>query len=221
MDVQVSKGLLRPETSASETAAVEAVGIEKRYREVLFSPVSFLLAPSAALGVTGRNGSGKSTLLDIIAGVARPDAGTVRVNGQTGYVMQRDGLSGLLSCRENLLFEAALCRLPRDVAVRRTAECAALCGADGFLNKRLARCSAGMRQRVNIAAALLCAPAVLLLDEAFSSLDAQTARDLRAVFLEMKRGGTALIVVSHDSGDLADLCDRVLELPDAVVRGLP
>jgi ABC-type multidrug transport system ATPase subunit len=76
-----------------------------------------------------------------------------------------------------------------------------------------------MRQRVNIAAALLCAPAVLLLDEAFSSLDAQTARALRGVFLDMKQNGAAVIVVSHDPADLSGLCEQILELPDSRMRG--
>jgi ABC-type multidrug transport system ATPase subunit len=203
-----------------EGAAVVARGIQKRYREVLFSPVSFVLPPASGLGVSGRNGSGKSTLLDIIAGIVRPDAGAVSVNGRMGYAMQRDGLSGLLSCRENLFFEAALCRLSRSVAARRVRECAEICGAESFLNKRLSRCSAGMRQRVNIAAALLCEPAVLLLDEAFASLDAQTACALRRAFLDMKDGGAAMIVISHDADDFAELCDRMLELPSATVRGL-
>jgi ABC-type multidrug transport system ATPase subunit len=207
------------DAAVSTPAAISVAGIQKYYRDALFSPVNFTLAAASGLGVTGRNGSGKSTLLDIIAGIARPDAGTVRVNGQTGYVMQRDGLSDILSCRENLLFEAALCRLPRDVRARRAKECAELCGVTFFLNKRLSRCSAGMRQRVNIAAALICEPAVLLLDEAFSSLDAQSARELRGVLSDLKARGTAMIVVSHDAGDFADLCERVLSLPDAAVRG--
>jgi ABC-type multidrug transport system ATPase subunit len=208
----------RKDAAGVEPAAVAAEGIQKYYREALFSPVSFTLAPGLGLGVTGRNGSGKSTLLDIIAGIARPDAGTVSVKGQTGYVMQRDGLSDILSCRENLLFEAALCRLPRDVRARRAKECAELCGVTFFLNKRLSRCSAGMRQRVNIAAALICEPSVLLLDEAFSSLDAQAARDLRGILSDMKARGTAMIVVSHDTDDFMDLCERALLLPDATVR---
>jgi ABC-2 type transport system ATP-binding protein len=75
-----------------------------------------------------------------------------------------------------------------------------------------------MRQRVNIAAALICEPSVLLLDEAFSSLDAQAAKDLRGALSDLKARGTAMIVVSHDADDFADLCERVLLLPDATVR---
>jgi NitT/TauT family transport system ATP-binding protein len=222
MDDKTAYILSRRETTAAgtEAAAVAVDGVQKRYREALFSPVSFTLAPAFGLGVIGRNGSGKSTLLDMIAGIARPDAGTIKTNGQVGYVMQRDDLSDLLSCRENLLFEAALRRLPRDIAARRVENCAALCGIAFFLNKRLSRCSAGMRQRVNIAAALLSEPAVLLLDEAFSNLDAQSVRDLRDVFADRKAGGAAVIVVSHDPEDFADLCDRTLQLPDATVRSL-
>jgi ABC-type multidrug transport system ATPase subunit len=220
MDDNRTSDILSRDKDATEieSATVVVEGIQKYYHEALFSPVNFTLAPTLGLGVTGRNGSGKSTLLDIIAGIARPDAGMVRLNGRTGYVMQRDGLSDILSCRENLLFEAALCRLPRNVRARRVKECAELCGVTFFLNKRLSRCSAGMRQRVNIAAALICEPSVLLLDEVFSSLDTQSARNLRGVLSDLKVQGAAMIVVSHDTDDFTDLCERVLSLPDAVVR---
>jgi ABC-type multidrug transport system ATPase subunit len=196
------------------------VGITKSYGSPLFAPVSFTLRGGEGLGLEGCNGSGKTTLLDIISGLCRPDAGHMRTHGMIGYVMQRDGLSGLLSCRDNLLFEAALCRLPSSEARSRIGDLAEQCAISGFLDKRLSRCSAGMRQRVSLAAALLCRPAILLLDEAFSPLDADSRSIVRDIIASCMDGGAAAVIVSHDRSDLEALCSRAISLPDSSQRDI-
>ncbi|MDR1135189.1 MAG: ABC transporter ATP-binding protein [Clostridiales Family XIII bacterium] len=202
----------------SENTLITADGIVKRYGAPLFSPISFKLNAGEVLGLEGCNGSGKTTLLDIIAGLCRPDSGQIRTRGEIGYVMQRDGLSGLLSCRDNLLFEGALCRLSSSEARSRLEALAEKCAISEFLNKRLGLCSAGMRQRVNLAAALMCKPDVLLLDEVFSALDAEARPLVRGIIRDTLGDGAAIVLVSHDSGDLDDLCDRIISLPDASLR---
>ncbi|MDR0570093.1 MAG: ATP-binding cassette domain-containing protein [Clostridiales Family XIII bacterium] len=196
--------------------ALELKGIEKRFREPLFSPVSFVLRAGEGLALVGRNGSGKTTLLDIVAGLRRPDAGSVALTGPLGYVMQKDGLSGLLSCRDNLAYEASLRGLPPRRIKARVNEVAELCGVSDFLGERLNRCSAGMRQKVAIAAALLHRPTLLLLDEAFSSLDAQSAERMKAVARGLLDGGGALVMASHSPEDYVGLCQRRLALPEGV-----
>ena len=199
------------------TTLVELNGIEKRFDKPLFSPVSFTLLSGEGLALSGRNGSGKTTLLDIIAGLKRPDKGSVCINGPIGYVMQNDGLDGLLSCRDNLRYEAALCRLSAAESRQKITLLAELCGVTSFLNKRLSKCSAGMRQRVAIAAALISDPKVLLLDEAFSSLDAQSAAAMKEVLISLMGEGACVIFATHIPGESDGLCSRTLVLPDAVL----
>jgi ABC-type multidrug transport system ATPase subunit len=172
---------------------VELKGIEKRFKEPLFLPVSFSVKEGEGLALSGRNGSGKTTLLDIIAGLRRPDSGSVHVSRPLGYVMQNDGLDGLLSCRDNLRYEAALCHLSKAESRQRIGRLVEMCGITSFLNKRLSRCSAGMRQRVAFAAALMSNPKVLLLDEAFSSLDAGSAAAMKEILTSLKSDGACII----------------------------
>jgi ABC-type multidrug transport system ATPase subunit len=200
--------------------AALADNLSKRYKTPVFSGVGFHLAPGEGLGIYGPNGSGKTTLLEIVCGLTRPDSGSVRVGGRIGYVPQRDGLSPRLTALDNLRFYAALAGLRGKQAARRIAACAEACGAETFLRKRLNRCSAGMRQRVSVAAAMLNEPAVLLLDEVFAPLDAEGRASLRLVLEELRRSGTALMLVSHDSADFMGLCTRGLSMPDGSLTAL-
>jgi len=196
---------------------VELNEIEKRFEKPLFSPVSFSLLNGEGLALSGRNGSGKTTLLDIIAGLRRPDNGSIHVNGSIGYVMQNDGMDGLLSCKNNLRYEAALCHLSASESHKKITLLAELCGVTPFLNKRLSRCSAGMRQRVAFAAALMSDPKILLLDEAFSSLDTQSVAAMKGILISLMSEGACVIFATHIPGETDDLCSRTLMLPEAII----
>ncbi|MDR1961368.1 MAG: ATP-binding cassette domain-containing protein [Gracilibacteraceae bacterium] len=191
--------------------------LQKTRQLPLFSPVTFSLARGEGLGVYGRNGCGKTTFLDIVAGLIKADAGEFRREGRLGYVMQRDGLQDSLSCRDNLRMEAALCALRGQTARERVRSCAARCDILSFWHKRLSLCSAGMRARLSIAAALLPDPDLLLLDEAFSGLDQEACYSVKQLLREEKQAGMALVLVSHNKEDFEGLCERVLVLPAAEV----
>ncbi|MDR1714181.1 MAG: ATP-binding cassette domain-containing protein [Coriobacteriales bacterium] len=190
-------------------------GIQKRRAEELFSPVSFTLVPSQGLGVFGHNGCGKTTLLDIIAGLERPSAGRVQAPTQIGYVMQQPGFQDSLSFRDNLLAEAHLAGLRGRAAREQVEQVATRLEITPYWKKRYATGSAGMKGRLGLAAALLGAPPLLLLDEAFNYLDEQTVAVARRVLAEEKQRGVALVMVSHDRLDFVGLCEQVLLLPQA------
>ncbi|MDR1604863.1 MAG: ATP-binding cassette domain-containing protein [Gracilibacteraceae bacterium] len=192
--------------------------LQKKRGAPLFAPVSFTLGRGGGLGIYGRNGCGKTTLLDIVAGLTPPDAGEFTCSGRVGYVMQRDGFQDALSCRDNLRVEAALCALSGRTARARIQACAEQCDIVAFWRKRLSRCSVGMRARLAIAAALLPDPDILLLDEAFSGLDQESAAAVQQLLREKKQAGTALLLVSHNREDFVGLCEHVLELPEAEWR---
>ena len=196
-----------------QSKILEVRNIQKKYGEALFAPVTFDLCRGEGIAVYGHNGSGKTTLLDIIAGLCKPDSGGCKIFCNIGYFMQNDGLQDSLSCRDNLLLEAAMSGLSGDAAKRRAYDCAYELGVTAYWNKRLSKCSAGMRARVALAAALIPAPGLLLLDEAFSALDQDTRTAVKDLLFEKKNAGLSFVMVSHDKEDFAGLCERTLCLP--------
>jgi heme ABC exporter ATP-binding subunit CcmA len=186
---------------------------------VVLAGVDYTLAPGRALGLLGPNGSGKSTLLRCIAGLLRPRAGEVLVDGRAScelapaerarvaYAGHRPLLWGGLSARENLLLCAGLYGLAAESAE------AALVAADLVeqAERPASALSQGQRQRLALARALLPAPALLVLDEPHSGLDEASVARLDAV-LAAARGSLTLVLATHERARAEQLCDERLEL---------
>ena len=156
------------------------------------------IAPGEHAALSGPSGCGKTTLLRLVAGLRRPDAGSVRVGGTVAMVFQEPRLFPWLTAERNLAL------VTREAP--RWLEKAGLAGAAGKYPSEL---SGGMRQRVNICRALAAEADILLLDEPFQGLDAPLRRALAALVAECAAGKT-LLLVSHDAEDLA-LADTLYE----------
>jgi ABC-2 type transport system permease protein len=200
----------------AEQAALEAVGLFKRYGDrQAVRGVDLVVRPGEVHGLLGPNGAGKTTLLRILLGLVRPDAGTVRLVGQTANGSLPDGVAGFadtpgfypyLSGRRNL---ELLVRLDDGgVRVERDGVSDALSrvGLASHAGVRVSGYSAGMKQRLALAAALLRKPRMLLLDEPTSSLDPAGARDVRALIRSLVDGGASVLLSSHDMDEVEDLC---------------
>ncbi len=209
-------------TSRHGALALEALGVSKRYgsREVL-SSVDLVALPGQIHGLLGPNGAGKTTLMRVLLGLVRRDAGTVHLFGagpdlRVGRVP--DGVAGFvetpafypyLSGRRNL---ALLVRLdgdggsPGNDSVERALE---QIGLAPQAEVAVANYSAGMRQRLALAAALLRSPRLLFLDEPTSSLDPRGARDVRAIARRLADEGTAVVWSSHDMAEVENLCSAL------------
>ncbi len=204
-------------------AAVEAAGLGHSYGELeVLAHLELHVARGEVVGLVGPSGCGKSTLLELVAGLADPTRGTVRVGGDEPasariarcvYMPQRDLLLPWLSALDN----AALA--PRNRGASRAAARAAAAplferfGLAGFEAARPTELSGGMRQRVAFLRTLLAAKPVLLLDEPFASLDAIT----RAEMQEWLAGALAeqpatVLLVTHDVEEALYVCDRVVVL---------
>ena len=194
--------------------ALAASGLTKRYGErVALREVSFAAAAGELVAIIGPNGAGKTTLLSILAGIQRPDAGTVtRPPREVGWVPQQPAVYSKLSVAENLRLFARLEKVAEvDGAVARMLAQTGLADRAG---DELGTLSGGNRQRVNIAIGLLAEPPVLLLDEPSSSLDPrQRARLWEFVGAQASRG-TAVIFSTHDVQEAERYADRVLVLAD-------
>ncbi len=190
----------------------------------MLNGLSLSLAPHDCLLVLGPNGAGKSTLLRLLAGLIRPHAGSVHVAGRRlvaddpgsraslGLVAHQTMLYDDLTLRENLLFAARLYNLPDGADA--VAQALAEAGLSGRAEDRPRDLSRGMQQRAAIARALLHRPRVLLLDEAFTGLDAASADRLRGRLAEERSRGAALVVVSHHPDEAWALATHVGFLND-------
>ena len=171
------------------------------------------------VSLLGPSGCGKSTLLMMIAGLERPTRGAISLDGSPvvtprrdiGIIFQDATLLPWKTVLENVLFPVRILRLPVERYRERARELLSMVGLDGFLGHKPAQLSGGMRQRVAICRALIHDPAILLMDEPFSALDAITRDQMNVTLSEiMERTGKTVIFVTHSIREAAFLSDRVV-----------
>src|SRR5580658_10076446 len=191
----------------SELAAIEDITLDCR--------------PGEFVVVVGPSGSGKSTLLNIAAGMISPDAGTAQLDGkpitapgpERAMVFQDHGLFPWLTAAENVEFGLKMSGISRSERAARVADALAMVHLSGSAEKLVHELSGGMRQRIAIARAMVVNPAVLLMDEPFAALDAQTRTDmhgqLQSLWIETKK---TILFVTHSVGEAVRLADRIIIL---------
>src|SRR4051794_18847814 len=196
-----------------ERAAASVDGVVKRFGDlVALDGVSLRAAPREVVAIAGPSGCGKSTLLELVCGLQRPDAGTVRAE-PAALMPQRDGLLPWLTALDN----AALA-LRAGGASRKASRAAAHAvfadfGLDGFERARPAELSGGMRQRVAFLRTVLAGRPVLCLDEPFGALDALTRGQMQAWLAgALAREPRTVLLVTHDVEEAALVADRIVLL---------
>lgn len=199
---------------------LEATGLRRAYgRRQVLRDIDLTVAAGEAVAVAGPNGAGKTTLLRVLAGLARPDRGEVRVEGQplrrdspeirraVGLVSHQTLLYDDLTLHENLTFAARLYGLATPAAAARSALDEAGLGARADESPR--RLSRGLAQRAAIARALLHRPRVLLLDEPFTALDAAASERLRDELRARREQGLGIVLVTHQLGEAWAVATRI------------
>lgn len=200
-------------------ARFEVAGIVHRYRHAqanALENLSFTIEPGECVALIGRSGCGKSTLLHILAGLVRPTAGAVRIDGglvsgpSPRWIMmfQQPSLFPWLSVSKNIALGFRFAGRTKE-APSRVAELLKLVELSEFADRNVQDLSGGQQQRVALARSLALHPDALLLDEPFSALDVFTRgalqRDVRRIAREL---GITLIVVTHDVNEAAIMADR-------------
>jgi sulfate/thiosulfate transport system ATP-binding protein len=179
--------------------------------------------PSGSLtALLGPSGSGKSTLLRVIAGLERPDAGSVEIDGRdaTGLPPQRRGVGFVfqhyaafkhMTVRENVAFGLKVARRPRAEIKARVDELLELVQLPGLADRYPSQLSGGQRQRMALARALAVEPQVLLLDEPFGALDARVRKELRAWLRHLHdEVHVTTVFVTHDQEEAMEVADRIV-----------
>lgn len=210
---------------SADPPLVEARGLTRRYGPVrALSGVDLTLRRGEVLLVLGPNGAGKSTLLRSLAGLLRPTRGSIAIDGRLltrddpdarrpiGLLSHQSLLYDELTLMENLLLAATLYGLP-DARTRARAALAAQ-GLEHRADDRPRSLSRGMQQRAAIARALLHDPALLLLDEPFTGLDAVAGDRLRELLRVHCTAGRGMVIVTHHAAEAWELATRVSVLRD-------
>lgn len=181
--------------------------------------VSFEVARGEAVGLLGSNGSGKSTLLKIVAGILKPSAGTVEVEGRVAALIELGaGFHPEISGRENVYINGAVLGLSRREIDRRFDDIVEFSGLEDFIEEPVKNYSSGMYVRLGFAVAVHTDPDVLLVDEVLAVGDeAFSHRCLRRIEELLAREKT-LLLVSHSLGLIEEVCDRAIWLERGIVQ---
>ncbi|MGW0843339.1 ABC transporter ATP-binding protein [Streptomyces sp. NPDC002787] len=196
---------------------LEGVGRRYGFRgSWVLRDVDLEIGPGALIRVEGANGTGKSTLLRVLAGLDAPTEGRVRGRPRTAYVPERFPAALPFTAAEYLTHLGAVHGLDRPAAARAADEWLERFGAAEYARTPMAELSKGSSQKVAVAQALLAEPELLVLDEAWTGLDADAREELERVVVERTTAGAAAVFVDHDPRRLAGLPDAVY----AVVGGV-
>lgn len=180
--------------------------------------------------MVGPSGCGKSTILNIVSGLMRPTQGAVEVEGvpvqgvtrDVGYVTQQHNLMPWRTLLDNVAFPLEIAGVPKSERYDRASRLLQMVGLTGFEKSYPHELSGGMRQRGNIVRTLIYSPKVMLMDEPFGPLDAQTRVILQDQLLEIwSHTGVTVIFITHDLHEAIGLGDRVVLLsarPGTIVR---
>jgi molybdate transport system ATP-binding protein len=220
-------------TSARELTMLR-VDVSKQLGE--FSLQAAFASEGRVTGLFGASGAGKTSLINMIAGLLRPDRGSIAIDDETlddttanlhvpphrrriGYVFQDARLFPHLDVRQNLDYGRRMNRLAEDPAQR--ARVADLLEIGGLLDRRPGKLSGGERQRVALGRALLSKPRLLLLDEPLGSLDEGRKVEILPYLVRLRdEAGIPMVYVSHDAAELRQLATQIVMLRGGRVTAL-
>lgn len=206
---------------------IEVTGIEKRYRRrSILKDITFRAEPGDCIGIVGGNGCGKTTLLSILAGIRKPDRGSIRIDGQEAlgrhrileekiaYVPQENPLIPELTALDNyrLWFRGKHREMERDLesGVGRAL------GVNRFLKTQAGRLSGGEKKRLSIAAALSGRADILILDEPGAALDLEAKEQILTYIRSYVKAGGTVILTSHEMGEI-EICTGLYILKEGVL----
>lgn len=175
--------------------------------------VNLIVEKGVALGIVGRNGAGKSTLLRLIGGVGKTDSGHITVNGRLGALLDLTaGFHPDLTGRENVFITGVICGLTRRQVAERFDEIVKFAELQQFIDSPVRTYSTGMQMRLGFSIIIHTEPEVLLVDEVLAVGDLAFQKKCMDRIRALKEKGCTLLLVSHDTEQTRNICDRLLWL---------
>lgn len=216
--------------------AVLVENLKKRYGTTeAVKNISFQIEIGEIFGLLGPNGAGKTTTLRALCTLTAPDAGKIELSGisvtdnpkearkRLGYVAQEVALDKMLTGRELLQLQAALYHIPPKVTKQRIDTVLDLLGLQEYANNKTGTYSGGLRKRLDLAAGLLHAPDVLVLDEPTVGLDIESRFVVWEFLRKLREAGTTVLITSHYLDEIDALADRVaiIDRGEVIATGTP
>lgn len=194
---------------------IEVRNVTKRYFSlVAVNDVSLNIQRGEVVGVLGPNGAGKTTLFKLIAGILKPDAGTISATGRNwpamGYKPERLIYPNHLRVHQYLEMVAAISNIPSSHVKRAVAASLERVRLTEATYKRIQDCSKGMRQRLGLAQALIGDPPLLLVDEPSNGLDPDGQQLITKIIAELRACGKTVVLNSHQLGEVTDVCTQLV-----------
>ena len=175
--------------------------------------ISFKVSKGEVLGIIGLNGSGKTTLLRILAGIYKPDSGSVTVNGILAPLLQIGiGFHNDLNAKENIMMYGMFLGNSKSAMKEKMYKIIEFAELEKFSDMKLKHYSTGMRMRLAFATSLQIDPDILLVDEVLAVGDATFVKKSHDAFLSFKNKGKTIIFTSHNASTISQICNRVLLL---------
>jgi ABC-2 type transport system ATP-binding protein len=209
-------------TDPNSSAIIEVAELAKRFGEVTaVDGISFQVHPGELFGFLGPNGAGKTTTINMLIGLARPDAGTIRIGGLDcrknpkvaqhliGVVPDESNLYPELTGFENLCFCAALYGIEKPERIARASQLLKDFDLSKAAHRRFGGYSKGMKRKLAIAAGIVHNPPVLFLDEPTTGIDVASARNIRQLLADLHRSGTTIFLTTHYIEEAERLCNRI------------
>jgi ABC-2 type transport system ATP-binding protein len=206
--------------TAAKTA-IACTSLTKRFDTVTaIENLTFDVRPGAIFGLVGPDGAGKTTVMRLLAGVMRPDAGNIVIDGvdviadretakqHISYMPQRFGLYEDLTVDENIRFYSDVFEVPARLRAQRIGPLLAASNMEAFRHRRAGQLSGGMKQKLGLICSLIHTPKVLLLDEPTTGVDPVSRRDFWRILYDLRETGVT-IVISTAYLDEAERCHRL------------
>jgi len=186
--------------------------------------ISLSVENGKMIGIIGKNGSGKTTLLRIIAGIFQPDSGTLEVDGTIGPLLQIGaGANDEYSVQETIIFSGLLHGFSIDEITKKIPEILKFAELESYANAKMKYLSSGMKIRILFSVSLTIDPDILLVDEVMAVGDIVFREKSFKSFLNFKKEGKTIILVSHNLSLIQQLCDEVylLDKGKVIEHGTP
>ena len=181
--------------------------------------IEFEIKRGDRVGIIGRNGAGKSTLLKILSRITEPTTGMVRIKGRVASLLEvGTGFHPELTGRENIFLNGAILGMTKSEIKSRFDEIVNFAGVEKFLDTPVKRFSSGMFVRLAFAVAAHLEPEILLVDEVLAVGDIMFQKKCLGKMKEVSREGRTVMFVSHNMGQISNLCDRALLIEDGRIR---
>jgi len=186
---------------------------------VALDNISFTVQKGEIMGIIGLNGSGKTTLLRVLAGVYKPNSGSVQINGRLSPLMQiGTGFQGDLVAKENIIMNGMLLGMPKSEIQQKVDSVLEYAELEKFSNMKLKYYSTGMRARLAFATSMQINPDILLMDEIQSVGDINFRKKSYETFLSLKNSNKTILHSTHNLDKLSEFSDRLLLINDGKIE---